>query len=114
MTAAQTQHALGLAFNRCGGSFQSNIDGSLGVRVVQGWVAAAGVECAEMARAGLTGPHRFLGGIYGYAKLFGRGRLDPATVVQGLGETWRLRQTMRVATRRWTSSCVRARVARAS
>jgi hypothetical protein len=29
-------HALALAFNRCGGSFQSHVDGSLGVRITQG------------------------------------------------------------------------------
>lgn len=94
LTERQAQHALGLAFNRCGGSFQSNVDGSLGVRLVQGWVAAAGVECAELARAGLTGPTHFIGGVYGYAHLFGRGRLDPASVVAGLGEQWRLEATM--------------------
>lgn len=94
LTERQAQHALGLAFNRCGGSFQSNVDGSLGVRLVQGWVAAAGVECAELARAGLTGPTHFIGGVYGYAHLFGRGRLDPASVAAGLGEQWRLEAMM--------------------
>ena len=39
LTPRQTLHALALAFNRCGGSFQSHVDGSLGVRFVQGWVA---------------------------------------------------------------------------
>jgi len=90
----QTWNALGLAFNRCGGSFQSNIDGTLAVRVIQGWVAAAGVECAQMAKAGITGPHNFLGGIYGYAHLYGRGKLDPQDVVAGLGSDWRLNGMM--------------------
>lgn len=90
----QTLNALGLAFNRCGGSFQSNIDGTLAVRVIQGWVAAIGVECAQMARAGLTGPRNFLGGVYGYAHLYGRGQLQPADVVAGLGQEWRLNRMM--------------------
>lgn len=90
----QTLNALGLAFNRCGGSFQSNIDGTLAVRVIQGWVAATGVECAQMARVGLTGPRNFLGGIYGYAHLYGRGRLEPQDVVAGLGSEWRLNRMM--------------------
>ena len=51
-----------LAFNRCGGSFQSNIDGSLAVRLQQGLVAETGVECAQFAAAGITGPVNFLGG----------------------------------------------------
>lgn len=94
LSEAQIHHALGLAFNRCGGSFQSNVDGSLGVRLVQGWVAAAGVECAELARAGLTGPRHFIGGVYGYARLFGRGRLEPHSVAHELGQRWRLEAMM--------------------
>jgi 2-methylcitrate dehydratase PrpD len=90
LTPAQTLHALALAFNRCGGSFQSHIDGSLAVRVVQGWVAETGVLCAQMAQCGLTGPVNFLGGLYGYAHLYGRGRLDPQVLAAGLGEDWRL------------------------
>ncbi len=62
--------ALGLAFNRCGGSFQSNVDGSLAVRTIQGWVAEAGIDCAELAALGVTGPAHFIDGIYGYCHLF--------------------------------------------
>ena len=47
-------NALALAFNSCGGSFQSHIDGSLGVRFVQGRVAQSGV----MSPAGLERNHR--------------------------------------------------------
>ncbi|HEX2542935.1 MAG TPA: MmgE/PrpD family protein [Caldimonas sp.] len=90
LTTEQTLHALALAFNRCGGSFQSHVDGSLGVRVVQGWVAQAGVQCAQMAQRGITGPDNFLGGHYGFAHLYGRGTLDPASVTRGLGATWKL------------------------
>ena len=73
LTTEQTLHALALAFNRCGGSFQSHVDGSLGVRIVQGWVAQAGVQCAQMAQRGITGPDNFLNGHYGFAHLYGRG-----------------------------------------
>ncbi len=90
LTPDQALHALALAFNRCGGSFQSNVDGSLAVRIIQGWVAQAGVQCAQMAQRGITGPVNFLTGHYGFAHLFGRGTLDPASVVAGLGEEWRL------------------------
>lgn len=90
----QTLQALALAFNRCGGSFQSHVDGSLGVRIVQGWVAQAGVQCAQMAARGITGPHHFLTGHYGYAHLYGRGTLDPQEVVQELGNEWRLMRTV--------------------
>lgn len=90
----QAVNALGLAFNRCGGSFQSHIDGTLGVRLLQGWVAAAGVDCAQMAWRGLTGPRHFLSGVYGYPHLYGRDRLDPEDVVAGLGADWRLQRMM--------------------
>jgi 2-methylcitrate dehydratase PrpD len=71
----QTWNALALAFNKCGASFQSNVDGSLAVRVIQGWVAESGLECARFARAGITGPKNFLEGVYGYFHLFGKDRL---------------------------------------
>ncbi len=90
LTPGQMLHALALVFNRCGGSFQSHVDGSLGVRIVQGWVAQAGVQCAQMARRGITGPENFLTGHYGFAHLYGRDTFDAQAVAQGLGESWKL------------------------
>jgi 2-methylcitrate dehydratase PrpD len=81
----ETWNALALAFNRAGGSFQSNVDGSLAVRVIQGWVAESGVLCARLARAGITGPKNFLEGVYGYYHVYGRGLLDPKIAVSELG-----------------------------
>jgi len=88
LTAEQTLHALALAFNRCGGSFQSHVDGSLGVRIVQGWVAEAGVQCAQLAQRGVTGPVNFLTGHYGYGHLYGRNQLDFEAIGKDLGKTW--------------------------
>ena len=90
----QTANALGLAFNRCGGSFQNNVDGSLGVRFVQGWVAQAGVHCAQLAQIGITGPANFLTGHYGFAHLYGRGTLDTDKMVASLGDEWRLQRVI--------------------
>ncbi|RYY63373.1 MAG: MmgE/PrpD family protein, partial [Comamonadaceae bacterium] len=50
--------------------------------------------CAQMAQRGITGPRNFLGGIYGYAHLYGRGKLQPEDVVAGLGTEWRLNRMM--------------------
>jgi 2-methylcitrate dehydratase PrpD len=86
LTPDQTLHALALAFNRAGASFQSNVDGSLAVRLIQGWVAESGITCALLAREGITGPKRFLSGIYGYAHLFARDRREPQSFVADLGE----------------------------
>jgi 2-methylcitrate dehydratase PrpD len=85
LSEEETWNALALAFNRAGGSFQSNIDGSLAVRVIQGWVAESGLMCARLARAGITGPKNFLQGIYGYYNVYGRGLVDPGQALADLG-----------------------------
>jgi len=94
LNTAQTLNALALAFNRCGGSFQSNVDGTLAVRMVQGWVAETGVDCAQLAQRGVTGPPNFIGGHYGYAHLYGRGRFDIDAVLRDLGSEWRLQRVV--------------------
>ncbi len=86
----ETWNALALAFNRCGGSFQSHIDGSLGVRFVQGWVAQGGLLCARLASSGITGPANFLEGIYGYFHLYGKDLTGAGAAVRDLGERYML------------------------
>ena len=88
LSEAETWNALGLAFCRCGGSFQANVDGALAVRVIEGWVAETGVLCARLAGRGITGPADFLEGVYGYLHLFGRDRVSAASVVSGLGTAY--------------------------
>ena len=90
LDSAQTWNAMALAFNKSGGSFQANIDGSLAVRVIQGWVAQSGITCAQLARAGITGPDNFLEGVYGYFHLFGRDAIDSNTVIDELGDRFQL------------------------
>ena len=70
---AQIRNALGLASDKSGASFQHFIDGVLAGPVMQGWVAAAGVECARLTQYKITGTVNFLEGVYGYFNLFGRG-----------------------------------------
>ncbi len=88
----QTWNALGIAFNRCGGSFQSNIDGTLSVRANQGWVAQDAIASARTAQLGLTGPRNFLEGTYGYLHLYGKNLITAADIVGGLGREDRLQQ----------------------
>jgi 2-methylcitrate dehydratase PrpD len=87
-----TWNALALAFNRCGGSFQSHIDGSLGVRFVQGWVSQGGVLCARLAEQGITGPKNFLEGVYGYLHLYGRDLFRGDDIIAQLGERYELQK----------------------
>ena len=63
LSEKETWNALALAFNKSGGSFQSNVDGSLAVRVIQGWVSQSGITCARFAKSGITGPKNFLEGV---------------------------------------------------
>jgi 2-methylcitrate dehydratase PrpD len=86
----QTWNALALAFNRCGGSFQSHIDGSLGVRFVQGWVSQGGLLCARLAGMGITGPKNFLEGIYGYLHLYGKDLFTGEQLMADLGDRYLL------------------------
>ena len=89
LSEAETGNALGLAFCRCGGSFQANVDGALAVRVIEGWVAETGVTCTRLAERGITGPANFLEGVYGYLHLFGRGRVTGEQILSGLGTDYK-------------------------
>ncbi|MBI4206145.1 MAG: MmgE/PrpD family protein [Betaproteobacteria bacterium] len=90
----QMLDALALAYNKAGGSFQSNIDGSLAVRVIQGFVSQAGITCAQLAARGITGPKNFLEGIYGYFHLYAKDRFNAEALTQGLGKSFEMDQTL--------------------
>lgn len=94
LNSDQILNALALAFNRSGGSFQSNIDGSLAVRLIQGFVSQDGIICARLAQKGITGPKNFLEGIYGYFHLYGKDKHNPRDVLKGLGERFELTKTV--------------------
>jgi len=88
----RTWNALGLVFNSCGGSFQSHIDGSLGVRINQGRTAREAMVSARLAQRGITGPRNFLTGIYGYLHIYGKDLLTGSDVVERLGSDYRMQQ----------------------
>jgi 2-methylcitrate dehydratase PrpD len=94
LSERETLNALGLCFNRAAGSFQSNIDGSLAVRIIQGWTAETGIRCARYAKAGLTGPENFLTGVYGFYHLFGKDLFSPYQAVEGLGDKYVLKNVV--------------------
>lgn len=86
----ETLNALALAFNKCGASFQSNVDGALAVRVIEGWTAENGVTCCRLASRGITGPKNFLEGVYGYFHLFGRDRVSGEQMTEEMGKSFSL------------------------
>lgn len=90
----QIWNALAIAFNRSGGSFQSNIEGALSVRLIQGFVAQGGIISAQLAEKGFTGPKDFLEGIYGYFHLYAKDKYDTFAVAGELGERFEFSKTM--------------------
>ncbi|NWF91613.1 MAG: MmgE/PrpD family protein [Syntrophaceae bacterium] len=90
----KTWHALSIAFNRSGGSFQSNIEGSLSVRLIQGFVAEGAILSAQLANRGFTGPKAFLEGTYGYFHLYAKDRYDIPMVIGDLGRRFEFCKTM--------------------
>jgi 2-methylcitrate dehydratase PrpD len=90
----QMLDALALAFNRSGGSFQSNIDGSLAVRLIQGFVSQTGIICAQLAQQGISGPKNFLEGVYGYFHLYAKDDYDAQTVLAKLGKKFKMENLM--------------------
>ncbi len=99
----QMLNALGLALNKAAGSFQSNIDGTLAVRVIQGFSSQSGILCALLAQKGITGPKNFLEGIYGYYHLYSHPEksatpsvysYSPETIIGQLGQRFEFKKTM--------------------
>jgi 2-methylcitrate dehydratase PrpD len=94
LDSRQMLDALALGFNRAGGSFQSNVDGSLAVRLIQGFVSQGGILCAQLAQRGMTGPKNFLEGIYGYFHLYAKDKYNPQTLLAELGKQFEMNKTL--------------------
>lgn len=82
----QTLNALGLAFNQCSGTFQSNIDGALSVRLNQGLASSEGIVCALLAQRGMTGVKNVLQGVYGYFHLYSNDKCGARHLTEDLGK----------------------------
>jgi 2-methylcitrate dehydratase PrpD len=90
----QLWNALAIAFNKSGGSFQSNIEGALSIRLIQGFTSQSGILSAQLAKRAFTGPKRFLEGTYGYFHLYAKDQYDPEKVGGQLGERFEFRKTI--------------------
>jgi len=90
----QTWNALSIAFNKSGGSFQSNIEGALSVRLIQGFTSQNGMISAQLAKKGFTGPKSFLEGTYGYFHLYAEDKYDSQKVVGELGKRFEISKTL--------------------
>ncbi len=85
MNADGLQSALGLAASYASGLSQFFISGSDVKRLHAGKAAAAGVEIALLARAGMTGPPDAIEGTQGFCRA-ASDTFDPQMLTDGLGE----------------------------
>ncbi|PMR76482.1 MmgE/PrpD family protein [Billgrantia endophytica] len=83
-------HALGLAYTQMSGTTQFIADGALAKRMGPGFAARNGVLAAQLARAGITGPHRYLEGKAGLFNLHERGEVTPEILTEGIGSHWHI------------------------
>jgi 2-methylcitrate dehydratase PrpD len=90
LTPEQMSNALGIVFNRVGGSIQGNIEGAHTVALVAGFAAQSSIICTELAQMGLTGPRNFIEGVYGYFHLYANDNRDEQTVAGELGSRFEL------------------------
>ncbi|MBB4265663.1 MmgE/PrpD family protein [Roseospira visakhapatnamensis] len=96
LTATQLVRAQGIALSMASGSLEFLEDGGWTKRLHPGWVAAAGLTAAALAREGFTGATRPYDGRYGLFTLYlgaDGSSADQASVTAGLGRTWELMNT---------------------
>jgi 2-methylcitrate dehydratase PrpD len=86
----QTVSALGLAYGQVAGNLQVTVEGTMLVRVLQGFAAQTAVQSALLAQQGLTGPERVLQGEWGYFKAYHDNQYDAAALTRDLGVRYEL------------------------
>lgn len=82
------EDVLGLAYSQCAGTMQAHVEGSIALPLQIAHAARAAVTAADLAAAGLTGPHDLFEGPFGYFNLFDSG--DLAKYTDKLGSLWRI------------------------
>jgi 2-methylcitrate dehydratase PrpD len=94
LSAQYTNYALGLAAAFTGGTFQGHEEGAWQRSLNGGMAGERGVTAALMAETGFRATTMGLEGVAGFAAMYCGGRLDPAALLDGLGESF-------VITQRW-------------
>ena len=87
---AQLTCAAGIAASMASGikSYAASGGGGMVKRMHAGWAASSGVRAALLARDGFTGPSGAVEGRYGLLEVFGGVAAHPASLTQGLGDSW--------------------------
>jgi 2-methylcitrate dehydratase len=92
-----TNYALGLAAAFTGGTFQGHEEGAWQRALNGGMASERGVTAALLAQTGFRATEMGLEGVQGFAAMYTGGRLDAASLLDGLGESF-------VITDRWVKN----------
>ncbi len=77
---------LGLAYSQAAGTMQAHVEASIALPLQIANASRAAIVAADLARAGMDGPHDALEGPFGYFKLFEPGDLTRYT--DDIGKRW--------------------------
>lgn len=87
LSRGQMLHALGLAGVQSSGLMQAPNEGAMARRLYGGRPAQSGVQSAELAALGFTGPEQVLEGEAGFYRAYAEA-YDPAKLTAGLGSSY--------------------------
>ena len=88
LSAQETNLALGLGCAFTGGTFQGHEEGSWQRSLNGGMASERAVTAALLAQSGFQASELGLEGTQGFARMFTDGNLDPAALLDGLGDSW--------------------------
>ncbi|CAN7321488.1 MmgE/PrpD family protein [Massilia sp. LjRoot122] len=85
LTREQAVSAVGLAYHQLSGNAQASVDGTHAKRLGSGFAAYGGILSARLARHGVLGSDRVLGGVKGLFRQYHGGKFDQEALLGGLG-----------------------------
>ncbi len=83
-------HALGIAYGQIAGTVQATVEGTVMVRLQQGFAAQIGILSAILAERGIDGPQEVFQGKFGYYPVFHQNRYDASTTTRDLGKQYEI------------------------
>lgn len=86
LSHSQMRNAFGIALNQASGTWQSNYDGALMVRLNTGLAARGGIFSALLTQRGITGVKQVMQGRWGFYNLYANDEYDLDLLIAGLGE----------------------------
>ena len=92
LDAAAATNALGVAGSFASGLFEYLSDGSATKPLHAGWAGQAGIQAAQLASAGATGPATVIEGRFGLVASHTDSQIDEREVTGALGERWEVSQ----------------------